>query len=1184
MFSDKKKLIGFILGLIMFSITVTSLTYAYYSWQSANTDITFNINDQYFYCETDIDSGISNLSPVNDYKDGVLHKFKVNNVANKNTTFSVTMNIESIDEVLKDPSFKYKLMVDKTNGSNNCQTGASGCEEVASGNFSNVHVGNNNLVPSITLPNNSRYEYYFFMYIDGAMNNPSGMQSASMVSTLGVCDIYVTFDTTEGETTVSPVAKKVIEGDTYGTLPTPVRSNAVVTYNYNGATGGNSVASDTVSFTFGGWYKEQAFTNQVTSSTLVTSSINHTVYPKWTKSKTIILPTPTRTGYIFEGWYSDSSFNNKVGDGGGSYNPSKSTPLYAKWKQANYMNTNTNALYMTLNEALSDVSSNQTIKVLVGVTETETATLASGKTGITLDLNGKTTTIDGMPITNNGGLTVVSNISGGVLTGGGSAIINTGTGNLTVSSGVITALWDPLRNEGTGTIMVTGGTITATYSYYAIVNNSTGTVSISNGTVTGVTGGIDNYSTGIVNVSGGTIQGIIGIGGGAGTVNISGGSINGSSTGISVSTGTLVITSGQVSGAGVGVFLSGVGTLTMGQNTGTPSITNPIISATDTSDSYGVRIENSNATYNFYDGKVSSASGTNTSIYYSGTINTPSSYEVVKSTNNGVETAILSRITYSITYMDCGNTTFSGTHGNNYPQNYTVGSGATLDSPTKTGYTFGGYYSSSACSGTAVTNISSGDSGNKTFYAKWTTNTYTVHHSANPSQCNLSIPDDTVTYEQEYNPYISYNNETGASIVEMKAGIVCPGYSLSSWTATGINTATSQYETSTTDELEWISWNGSTPLAPAFTQTVIYPIFKNLTPTNNAEVTMISNWTPVNYNINYTLNGGTKVTSCQSGASPTTGTYDSIVRICPPTKTVTVSGNANGTGVSFTNPSTGQAQTFTGWTSTTIGSNAKYSEQGTAFGNWNGSLTNYQFYKNLKNYGTVTMVANWTPVAVTLPTFNNPAGKTCNWYTEQSGGTLMGGSGASWTPPADSASSVTAYLRCTANPTYTVTYNSGVNIFSLFNEDMTQWGISGGNPTFTKEIDTSGSHTYYTIGGTPEKIYKEITLEPNTTYYFSVSIWNDNPNSVLGSIRSESITGTSFCNLTIPDYEDSEQHCTFTTSTETTYYVVFDFGGSAGNEVYFESFKLKYTNLNGNDVIATEEKTVTYGLDRKSVV
>ena len=65
---------------------------------------------------------------------------------------------------------------------------------------------------------------------------------------------------------------------------------------------------------------------------------------------------------------------------------------------------------------------------------------------------------------------------------------------------------------------------------------------------------------------------------------------------------------------------------------------------------------------------------------------------------------------YTITYKDCGGGDFSGTHSNGYPTQYTYGTGATLDSPTKSGYTFG------------VTSVSNTDSGNKTFYAKWIQN------------------------------------------------------------------------------------------------------------------------------------------------------------------------------------------------------------------------------------------------------------------------------------------------------------------------------------------------------------------------------------------------------------------------------------------------------------------------------
>ena len=73
---------------------------------------------------------------------------------------------------------------------------------------------------------------------------------------------------------------------------------------------------------------------------------------------------------------------------------------------------------------------------------------------------------------------------------------------------------------------------------------------------------------------------------------------------------------------------------------------------------------------------------------------------------------------YSITYDPNG-----GTIGSGNVTGYTYGVGATLPTDvTRTGYTFDGWYDNAAFSGTAVTSISGTDSGNKTYYAKWTEN------------------------------------------------------------------------------------------------------------------------------------------------------------------------------------------------------------------------------------------------------------------------------------------------------------------------------------------------------------------------------------------------------------------------------------------------------------------------------
>ena len=95
-FLKYRKLIGTILGLILFSITVISITYAYYSWRSSNTDVTFNIDDSYFYCETNLDSSVSSLAPTNDYRNGSVQTFHVNNIGRSDTTFSLSMNLFGI--------------------------------------------------------------------------------------------------------------------------------------------------------------------------------------------------------------------------------------------------------------------------------------------------------------------------------------------------------------------------------------------------------------------------------------------------------------------------------------------------------------------------------------------------------------------------------------------------------------------------------------------------------------------------------------------------------------------------------------------------------------------------------------------------------------------------------------------------------------------------------------------------------------------------------------------------------------------------------------------------------------------------------------------------------------------------------------------------------------------------------
>ena len=76
---------------------------------------------------------------------------------------------------------------------------------------------------------------------------------------------------------------------------------------------------------------------------------------------------------------------------------------------------------------------------------------------------------------------------------------------------------------------------------------------------------------------------------------------------------------------------------------------------------------------------------------------------------------------YTITYKDQNNADFSGVHASGHPTTHTYGTATTLKDATKTGYTFDGWFTTSTCTGTAVTSLGATDyTSNITLYAKWT--------------------------------------------------------------------------------------------------------------------------------------------------------------------------------------------------------------------------------------------------------------------------------------------------------------------------------------------------------------------------------------------------------------------------------------------------------------------------------
>ena len=149
-----------------------------------------------------------------------------------------------------------------------------------------------------------------------------------------------------------------------------------VNLEYDGADGGNSNTFIEVTFDstynnlptptkkgydFDGWYTEVNGGSKVTKDTKVTTDEPHTLYAHWTKAtytvtyeknggtieneknyqsyqygQSIVLPTPTKTGFTFDGWYTDRNFASSTKVDAITENDAEDKTFYAKWTAIAY--------------------------------------------------------------------------------------------------------------------------------------------------------------------------------------------------------------------------------------------------------------------------------------------------------------------------------------------------------------------------------------------------------------------------------------------------------------------------------------------------------------------------------------------------------------------------------------------------------------------------------------------------------------------------------------------------------------------------------------------------------------------------------------------------------------------------------------------------------------------------------
>ena len=233
--------------------------------------------------------------------------------------------------------------------------------------------------------------------------------------------------------------------------------------------------------------------------------------------------------------------------------------------------------------------------------------------------------------------------------------------------------------------------------------------------------------------------------------------------------------------------------------------------------------------------------------------------------------------TYTIDYRNMNGLS------NPNPTSYTYGDTVTLKSPpNRTGYTFGGWYEDYSCRYNPVSQISATDTGNKTFYALWTANTYTVSFDANGG--DVTPASMTVTYNGDYSglPTLTrtgytfdgwYTSQTGGEKVtaSTKVQITADQTLYAHWTGNSY-TITFVYGNGSPDSTITQAY-GTAVTAPADPTRTGYTFTgwdKTIPDTMLAEnLTITASWTANTYTVTFNAGSGTLV-----GDKTKTVTYD----------------------------------------------------------------------------------------------------------------------------------------------------------------------------------------------------------------------------------------------------------------------------------------------------------------------
>ena len=205
-------------------------------------------------------------------------------------------------------------------------------------------------------------------------------------------------------------------------------------------------------------------------------------------------------------------------------------------------------------------------------------------------------------------------------------------------------------------------------------------------------------------------------------------------------------------------------------NGGSGTIANQTVTYGGTASEPGAASNPTRAGCNFLDWRTSSNGGTtlNATVY---SFSTPVMENLTLYANWDVEE-------YSVTYISAAQPVAAGT--------YTAITGLTLPTPTKTGLTFAGWYENSSFTGSRITSIPVGTTGNKTYYAKWTA---TVTFNTNGGS---AVSNQTVTYN---------GTATQPAVNPTKSGYEFKGWYTSSDGGTTLSATAYSFSTAVTQNI-----------------------------------------------------------------------------------------------------------------------------------------------------------------------------------------------------------------------------------------------------------------------------------------------------------------------------------------------------------------------------------------------